>query len=198
MLDIYDLFMAPYSGYKKRSVMDFELLLDEAASTGGTVLQTENAYVFCDAEENVAAVTELAGEDMEPLLVSLFDRGFQSVRFPLPEDRTIPGVGSVLEPFNMLRIIDAAKFLEGLPAKDGEYIIEITDSDIEDNCGRYMISSKDETIRKAQKISGSVNGPEIHITSLMRLACGSKVTFENSSLSEIFSRGAVNYAFERY
>jgi predicted acetyltransferase len=196
MLDIYDRFMAPYSGYKKRSERDFELLLDEAASTEGIVLQTENAYAFCDAEGNEAAVTELAGVNLKPLLTSLFDREFDSVRFPLPEDQLIPGLYSVLEPFNMLRIIDSEKFLKGLPAKDGEHFFEISDPDIAENCGLYKISSDCGIVRKTEKVNSLSDAPLVDIASLMRRVCGLKVTGDR--LNGIFSQEAVNYAFERY
>ncbi|OQB20422.1 MAG: Acetyltransferase (GNAT) family protein [Firmicutes bacterium ADurb.Bin182] len=198
MLDIYEKFMQRFSGYRKRDIKDFELLLDEIACTRGLAVQSGEAYAFCETDGNTAVVTETAGENLTSLMAALLFMGFDAVKFPLPENLIIPDLDFAPEPFNMLRILDAEGFLQGLPAENGEFVFSIIDGEIEENCGRFRLTAAGNTVQKIEKISAKIKGDTAEISELMLAACGIAKPSQHLYSGHVFSGKAVNYAFERY
>lgn len=113
MLACYEAFAASYNGVMARTEADMALMRREAAVLGGETLAACGAYALCLPGEGGAELTELAGEDVLPLIRALAAR-YGAVRFRLPAGMRQPGLpaGEKLM-FSMLCPLDASALLAG-------------------------------------------------------------------------------------
>lgn len=187
----YDAFMKNYNGFMAREITDCEKLLAEPRE--GAAVQLGDAYALYEEFDSDIRISELIGaSDILNLVNALCSQTGKKVIFPMPEDKFLQGLKFTKEPFNMLRIIDASKFLINLPA-EGNGTINISDKECPWNdtefiitCNKGKIISADPTDNESEKTCS--------LDELNELAAGRKGKLGNIC----FIGNKTNFAFEQY
>lgn len=113
MLSAYRIYMDKYAGLFERTERDFNLLIEEANLSGDLLVAGAGSYAWGRVDDGGIELYELAGERPLILVDTILRKYEKPITFRLPADHP----EGMMEPFNMVRILDDTAFMKDIPIK---------------------------------------------------------------------------------